>query len=596
VAGLRQLLEIRVAYPADFSDDGETVLVLSNLKDTLQLYRVPRAGGELEQLTDFEDQVSGSFVPGSGRILLAKDSHGNERIQLYLVDAEPGAEPAPLVYDPEFIHRAPDVSRDGRLVGYSSNARNGVDFDVCVRPVEGGEERIVFSMGGWCEAAGFSPDGKWIGVARLTEKTGDNDLYLAPVDGGEPIYVSPHDDEAVFGAPAWLPDSSAFFFATSTGREFADIARYDMCTRSWEIVLESPWDKDCRVDEAGRSLLVDENADGYSVLTLYDPKTLERRGEVPLPGRGVVDAPVFSRDGRFLAYHFTSALEPGDAWVYDFDSDETTRLTTSPTAVPQDELVEPELHRFDSFDGESVPVFVYEPEGVERPPVIVMIHGGPEAQLRPIWSPLAQFFAQNGYAVAAPNVRGSTGYGKRYEHLDDIEKRLDSVRDLVGLKDWLEREGRFDTDRVVLYGGSYGGYMVLAGLAFHPEHWAAGVDIVGISSLVTFLENTSEWRRAFREREYGYLDRDREFLVQASPMTHVDRIRAPLFVIHGANDPRVPLGEAEQLHRVLTEKGIPCELLVYDDEGHGLAKLHNRLDAYPRAAAFLERVLSPARA
>jgi dipeptidyl aminopeptidase/acylaminoacyl peptidase len=170
------------------------------------------------------------------------------------------------------------------------------------------------------------------------------------------------------------------------------------------------------------------------------------------------------------------------------------------------------------------------------------------------------------------------------------------VRDLVGLKDWLGAEGRFDTDRVVLYGGSYGGYMVLAGLAFHPEHWAAGVDIVGISSLVTFLENTSEWRRAFREREYGYLDRDREFLTQVSPMTHVDRMQAPLFIIHGANDPRVPLGEAEQIHRVLTQKGIPCELAVYHDEGHGLAKLHNRLDAYPRAAAFLDRVLSRTRA
>ena len=596
MASLRQLLEIRTAYPADFSDDGESVLVLSNLKDTLQLYRVARTGGDLEQLTDFEDPVSGQFVPGNGRILLAKDSGGNERIQLYLIEATSGAEPEPFVHNPEFIHRAPHVTRDGRLVGYSSNARNSIDFDVCVRPTDGGEERIVFSLGGWCEAAGFSPDGRWIAVSRLTEKTGDNDLYLAPTDGGEPIHVSPHDDEAIFGEPAWLPDSSAFFFTTSTGREFADIARYDMSMRSWELVLETPWDKDCRVDDAGRNLLVDENADGYSSLTLYDPQTLERLGEAALPGRGVVDVPVFSRDGRFLAYHFTSALEPGDAWIYDTETRESTRLTTSPGKVPQEELVEPELHRFESFDGESVPVFVYEPEGCG------IAAGRRDDPRRPGGAAASDLeraravLRQNGYAVAAPNVRGSTGYGKRYEHLDDIEKRLDSVRDLVGLKDWLEAEGRFDTDRVVLYGGSYGGYMVLAGLAFHPEHWAAGVDIVGISSLVTFLENTSEWRRAFREREYGYLDRDREFLEQASPMSRIDHMRAPLFIIHGANDPRVPLGEAEQIHRVLTEKGIPCELAVYQDEGHGLAKLQNRLDAYPRAAAFLDRVLSRTRA
>ena len=223
--------------------------------------------------------------------------------------------------------------------------------------------------------------------------------------------------------------------------------------------------------------------------------------------------------------------------------------------------------------------------------MVVNIHGGPEAQARPIFNPLAQYFVSHGFAVAVPNVRGSTGYGKRYEHLDDVRLRLDSVRDLVGLHDWLAGEGRFDTDRVVLYGGSYGGYMVLAGLAFHPELWAAGIDIVGISSLVTFLENTAPWRRAFREREYGSLERDRDFLLEASPLTHVDAIRAPLFVIHGANDPRVPSARRRQMHRVLTEKGFRCELLVYDDEGHGLQKLPNRLDAYPKAVAFLEDVV-----
>jgi dipeptidyl aminopeptidase/acylaminoacyl peptidase len=173
-----------------------------------------------------------------------------------------------------------------------------------------------------------------------------------------------------------------------------------------------------------------------------------------------------------------------------------------------------------------------------------------------------------------------------------VERRLDSVHDLAALHDALAGAGRIDRARSVLYGGSYGGYMVLAGLAFQPERWAAGIDIVGISSLLTFLENTADWRRPFREREYGSLERDREFLLEVSPLTHVDRIRAPLFVIHGANDPRVPVGEAEQIHRSLTERGIRCELLVYEDEGHGLKKLRNRLDAFPRAAAFLDDVLA----
>ena len=220
------------------------------------------------------------------------------------------------------------------------------------------------------------------------------------------------------------------------------------------------------------------------------------------------------------------------------------------------------------------------------------MHGGPEAQRQPTWFPVVQYLVSRGFAVAQPNVRGSTGYGKRYEHLDDGALRLDSVRDMTALQEELVRDPRIDGERVVLYGGSYGGYMVLAGLAFEPSRWAAGIAVVAISSLVTFLRNTSDYRRAYREREYGSLEHDLDFLTEVSPLTHVERMQAPLLLIHGANDPRVPLSEAEQLHRVLTDRGVPCELLVYPDEGHGLQKLHNKLDAYPKAVAFLDAVLA----
>jgi dipeptidyl aminopeptidase/acylaminoacyl peptidase len=225
-----------------------------------------------------------------------------------------------------------------------------------------------------------------------------------------------------------------------------------------------------------------------------------------------------------------------------------------------------------------------------------MIHGGPEAQWRPwfhtSFAPLTQHLVSRGYAVASPNVRGSTGYGKRFEHLDDVRLRLDSVRDLASLHAWLAAQPGVDGSRAVLYGRSYGGYMVLAGLAFQPELWAAGIEMVGISSLVTFLENTSDYRRAAREREYGSLAHDRDFLLEASPITHVESIRAPLFIRHGANDPRVPLSESEEIARVLGEKGIRCELLVYPDEGHSIAKLSNRIDSFTRAVSFLDEVLT----
>ena len=222
--------------------------------------------------------------------------------------------------------------------------------------------------------------------------------------------------------------------------------------------------------------------------------------------------------------------------------------------------------------------------------VVLSIHGGPEAASVREWMPMNAAMALAGHTVVVPNVRGSDGYGRRWLSLDDVELRLDSVADLAAVHAWLPSIGA-DPSRAALYGGSYGGYMVLAGLAFQPELWAAGVEIVGISSLVTFLENTSAYRRAYREREYGTLADDREFLEKASPLSRINDIRAPLFVIHGTNDPRVPLSEAQQIVDALRSRNVECELLVYPDEGHGLAKRANRLDAYPRAIEFLTRHL-----
>ena len=597
---LSALLEARSAAPADVSPDGRAVLVLSNLSGTMQAYRLPAAGGELVQVTDFEDAVAFACFLEDGRVLVQKDEGGNERHQLYLVEAAGGTPAEPLVYEPELMHLDPHQSPDGSLLAYACNRRNGVDFDVFVRDLRTGAERTVFAPGGMTVPTGFSPDGRWLSTARLTERPGDNDIHLLDVRSGEVVHATPHDDEALFDRPAWLADGTGFLFATNSGRDFAGIARYELGSGSWRYVHEAGWDLSSTIDRGGRTLLVELNEDGYTRLELRDPKTIELRREVPLARRGV--APLvrpaaglkLSRDGSFLVYHVSSPVEPGDAWRFDVATGETTRLTRSRAELPLDELVEPELHRFASFDGEQVPVFLWLPRGDGPAPVLVVVHGGPEAQFRPTWreGALIQYFVARGFAVAAPNVRGSTGYGKRYEHLDDVRRRLDSVRDLAALHDWLAARPEIDGSRAALFGGSYGGYMVLAALAFQPERWAAGIDVVGISSFVTFLENTSPWRRYFREREYGSLERDREFLEQASPLTHVDRIRAPLFVIHGANDPRVPLSEAQQIHRALTANGVPCELLVYADEGHGLLKLSNRLDAYPRAASFLERVLA----
>ena len=591
--GLRALLELHTAVPADIADD--TLLVKCDVPGTMQLFRVPVDGGLLEQLTEFSDPVEGHFVPGTERILLEHDEAGNERTQLSLLDARPRATPEPLVRDPDFIHREPHVSRDGALLAYATNRDNGVDWAIYLRSLRDGTERRVFAPGGTNAPAGFSPDSRLLAIIRDGERSGDFDLYLVDVTSGEVDHVSPHEDVAFYGEPVWRPDGSAFFVATDQGRDTAAVVRYDLATRTWLPVVESRWDLACHGDDTGRWLLIDANEDGYSRLELYEAQTVKSVGELPLPGDGVVEEVVFARDGSRFSFRFSSSIDPGDAWTYDCDERELRRATQLPRAISLDELREPTLHRFASFDGEQVPVFLWTPDGDGPFPVVVMVHGGPESQFRPgflpSFTPLTQHLVSRGYAVAAPNVRGSTGYGKRYEHLDDVRLRLDSVRDLSALHDSLGEQPRIDASRAILYGRSYGGYMTLAGLAFQPERWAAGIEMVGISSFVTFLENTAPWRRAVREREYGTLEHDRDFLIEASPITHVDRIRAPLFIQHGANDPRVPLGETQQIHRVLTEKGIRCELLVHADEGHAIGKLENRVETFERAVAFLDEVL-----
>jgi dienelactone hydrolase len=572
---------MRQAVPLSFSPDGRSLLVGSTVPGTQQLYEVPARGGELEQLTDEPEPVSGFYLP-DGRILVEVDEGGNERKQLYVLVA---GVLEPLVVDPRFIHRTPHVG--GSTLGYATNRRNGIDFDIVVRSLDSGEER-TFELGGNCSVEAVSSDGRFVAVDRIGDRSGDNDLYLCDVETGDVRHLTPHDEPAEFTSPVWV--GGALVLASNDMRDTFAIVRDGV------VVHESAWDLMCAADDARRSVLVHANEDGYSRLALLDPVTFSVREDVPLPGRGVVDHPVFSVDGSLLAFSFSSPVEPHDVYLYDLDRRELTRLTQSLSDMDVTALREPTLHRFQSFDGESVPVFLFEPEGEGPFPVVVTVHGGPEAQwlpwFAPSFTPLTQYLVSSGYAVAAPNVRGSTGYGKRYEHLDDVEKRLDSVRDLASLHEWLAARPTIDASRAAVYGRSYGGYMVLAALAFQPELWAANIDCVGISSLVTFLQNTSPYRRAAREREYGSLEHDRDFLIEASPMTHIDAIRAPLFIQHGRNDPRVPVSESEHIHAVLVEKGVPCELLVFEDEGHMISKLGNRIETFTRAVAFLDRVLA----
>ena len=579
---LEDFLRMPAATVLDVAATGH-VLISSNETGTEQLYELAPGAGAPARLTELAERIGGLYVPGTRQVVAATDTGGDERHQLYLLDIDSG-ELQPLVVEPGLVHNLGAVSRDGSHVAYTCNRRNGVDFDVYVRDLRTGEERCVYDEGGMCMAYGFAPDGSRLAFARPGEAPMDADVLVADLVSGEVSVVAPHDEPAAVGGAEWAPDG-ALWITSNAGRDFAAIVR------DGEYVLESDCDLSFTLSPDGSRLLVVENRDAANTLRVHALPGLEPVADVPLPGPGLAAGARFSHDGSRLWFGLVTAAEPVDVWCFDVDARRLERVTHGERPVPAETMARPESHWVESFDGERLHVLLYRPADAQGAlPAVVVVHGGPEGQSTVAFNPITQYLVSRGYAVAVPNVRGSTGYGKRFYGLDDVRLRMDSVRDLAAVHGWLPSIG-VDPNRVALWGGSYGGFMVLAGLAFQPELWAAGVDIVGISNFVTFLENTAAYRRRAREREYGSLEKDRDFLREISPLTHAESIAAPLFVIHGANDPRVPLSETQQIEASLQSRGFECPVLVYPDEGHGLAKLRNRLDAYPKAVDFLDRVL-----
>ncbi len=580
-------LKVRGAWGASWSPDGRRVSFLTEITGVPQVWEISGEGGWPEQLTFHEERVSGAeYSPVAERLLFGMDAGGNERSQLFLLE---GGEVTDLTRAPEAIHYSGGFSRDGGRVAYTATRRNGTDFDVFVQGLDAEDEpEAVWEPGGYHTVAGWGPDGSYLIVSRHHSNV-NNDLYRLDLGSGEARLLTPHTGDARFSSVNVTPDGQSIYLATDRDGDFVRLARLDPSTL--ELAYLTPDDHDVEsveLSKDGRYIVAGRNVEGYSDVLLFSGRG--RRMPDPEVPEGIVGGFAFSPDSKRLAFTLTAPERNPDVWVLDLPEGQARRLTRSSTAgIPPKSFRRPNLVRYPTFDGREVPALFYEPEARATPaetPVVVNVHGGPESQSRPAFAPVTQYLLHRGYAVFFPNVRGSTGYGKAYTHLDDVRLRMDSVKDLAHAAYWLKRRGH---GRVAVMGGSYGGFMVLAALTEYPGLWSAGVDIVGIANLVTFLENTGSYRRALREPEYGSLEEDREFLEAISPIHKADDIAVPLMVIHGKNDPRVPVGEAEQIVERVRANGGSVEYLLYEDEGHGLAKLKNRLDAYPKIAAFFDR-------
>jgi len=590
--GIDQYLQIRGASGGVFSADGLEVLFSTNITGTPQLWKVPVGGGWPEQLTFDEDKVTGSRRLRAGRgWVFERDHGGDERTQLYWLSPD-GKKIRALTSNPKAIHSFGASRSDGKAIAYACNARDSRFFDVFVMQLPSEKATRVTTEDGNLEARAFSPDGRFLVYADTLTPSNEN-LYLLDLTTRARRLLTPHRGDATYGSLVFGKDG-LLYGLTDEEREFRSLARLRWQDPASRWTYQVPDRADCEnleLTEAGDRIAYLVNRDGYSDLHVRDVASGKDQ-IVKTMLEGVITDLDWSVDGKKLSFTFSGPRDPADVWIIEGNA-APRRLTQSSLAgISRASFVSPSLVQFPSFDGKNIPAYLYLPRtGAPsgQLPVIVYVHGGPESQERPDFASSFQYYLSRGYGLMALNIRGSTGYGRTYTHLDDTIRRKDAIQDVDRAVTYLIEQNVAHERRVAIMGGSYGGYMTLAALTMLPDRFAAGIDTVGMSNLETFLERTGAWRRAQREAEYGSLATQRAFLREVSPIHHLDDIQAPLMVVQGANDPRVPQHEADQIVDALRIRKHPVEYLLFPDEGHGVVKLVNRRKSFTAGAAFLDR-------
>ncbi|HET7573243.1 MAG TPA: S9 family peptidase [Gaiellaceae bacterium] len=582
---------------AQFTPDGSRVLFVSNLSGQFNLWSVSVDGGWPEQLTSFTDRaVREVAVAPDGTILFAADKDGDEFTQLFRVPAG-GGWPEQLTDLAQVQHAIfPSAwSPDGRRFAFAANARRPTDSEVFLWD-GAGEPRYVFGEGMYAFGGNFSPDGTKLQAAEFRSNT-DSSVYLLDAESGEATELTPHEGDVKFMPGSWAADGSGFYLLTDEGREFQGIAfqHLEPGRRDW---VETP---DCDVDELtgsgdGRVLAWLENRDGWGRLRLRDLATGTDLPEPTLP-QGTPSAAgsglALSHDGSRAALVWDQPGRPPEVYLVETASGEARPLTESRIGgLSSLRLREPQLVSFPSFDGRDIPAWLYRPESDGPAPFVVAIHGGPEAQERPVFRPVYQYLLSRGVGVLATNIRGSTGYGKTYQTLIHHDWGGGDLEDWRHAAEWLRAQEFVDGERLGVYGGSYGGFATLTCVTRLPEYWAAAVDIVGPSNLLTFVRAVPPTWLRFMAAWVGDPDTEEEFLRERSPITYVDQVRAPLLVLQGARDPRVVQSESDQMVERLRELGREVEYVVFEDEGHGYTRYANEVRAYRLTCEWLERHLA----
>lgn len=584
------------AGAARLSPDGKRVAFSYDITGKRQIWTMAANGGQAEQVTFGNGVTFFRWAPTGSALIYGADNDGNEQESYYLIDLENNSERVLMPAVDGGFRVFGGFSADGETIAYSSTERNGLDFDIYLASTQDGKSRRVFEgkYGNFVQAV--SPDAGQMVISETVGEDSDNIYLLNTASGTRTELSKPavenranHTD----GGMAWSRDGGSLYFATNKDREYTALTRYDLADNSFNVLYEEDADVSgvrlCGPDD--RYVVFSTNHDGFGKLHIMARQSgvMIPAKRLPKDGRYSVDC---TRGDDTLLVRVSTHDRPGDLFRVDMRTGVSKPIFKSTYAgLDKTKLVKPVSLRMPARDDVELQGLLYMPKrrGEEKPPVVFVVHGGPTAQAFPTYNANIQYLVDRGIAVFATNVRGSTGFGRTYATLDDKEKRLDSVRDLIDMLDYLEKDGRVDTENAAVMGGSYGGYVVNAVLANYPDSFKVGVCLFGVADWVTALEVASPALKASDIIEYGDINdaKWREFYTEYSPIRQADKIKVPVLYSHGAMDPRIDIAETETMVRALRANGIEAPFIRIPDEGHGWRKLSNQLFYNRRQAEFL---------
>lgn len=591
--GIEEFVESIGVSGASFSADESKILFSSNRSGIWNVYSMPVTGGEWTAVTasSTDNNYAVAYFPHDDRVLVTRDQGGNELNHLYVIETD-GSE-RDLTPGEKLKAMFAGFSHDGSRFFVLSNERDPRYFDVYAYDATTyARERIYTNEAGY-QPGPISGDGRWIGLSK-PDTTVNNDIYLFDRQSGALTHLSPHQGAAQFAIQDFAPDGSHLLYTSNDGSEFFRLRRYDLASGEHADVQVEDWDiVYSHYSHNGRYRIAAINEDGSTSVRLYDAASGER---LPLPAlpAGEIRGATLARSEARLAFYLNGDRQPNDLYVLEFGGAPKQLTRSLNPAIDPADLVDSQVVRFTSFDGMEIPNILWKPHQAtaeNKAPALVWVHGGPGGQTTRAHSAVIQYLANHGYVVLGINNRGSSGYGKTFFAADDRKHGREPLWDTIEAKKYLQSLDYVDPERIGIIGGSYGGYMVLSALAFHPEEFDVGVNIFGVSNWIRTLESIPPWWESFREALYaeiGHPEKDREFLIATSPLFHADNIVKPLIVLQGANDPRVIQAESDDIVAAVRRNGVPVEYVVFDDEGHGFTKKKNQIAGYGAILAFLD--------